>query len=143
MKHTESAGGIVINNDTGKVLLTRQENNVWSLPKGLIDEGEDALTAAKREIYEETGVNDLSLIRMLGSYKRHPIGLDNKDVTSELKTIHIFLFTTSQTHLSPQDSLHPEARWLSKKEAHTLLTHRKDREFFPQHYGSFIKDKER
>ena len=130
MKYTESAGGIVINNDTGKVLLTCQKNNVWSLPKGLIDEGEDAITAARREIYEETGVSDLFLVRALGSYKRHPIGLDNQDVISELKTIHMFLFTTSQTHLSPQDPMHPEARWLSENEVLELLTHRTDKEFF-------------
>jgi ADP-ribose pyrophosphatase len=42
------------------VLLIRQfryaaNQDLWELPAGRIDEGEDALTAAKRELAEETG----------------------------------------------------------------------------------------
>ena len=43
-----------------RVLLARQYRHaagdyLWELPAGRIDEGEDALTAAKRELVEETG----------------------------------------------------------------------------------------
>lgn len=33
----------------------RKDDGVWSIPKGLIDEGEDPLAAARREFAEETG----------------------------------------------------------------------------------------
>ena len=70
MKKTRSAGGVVTNAE-GEVLVVSQRGTSWSLPKGHIDPGENALAAAKREIYEESGIRDLELIRELGSYERH------------------------------------------------------------------------
>ena len=128
MKHTKSAGGVVINKK-GEVLIVSQHGNSWSLPKGHIDLGEDALTAAKREIREESGINQLELIKPLGSYDRYRIALTGGDDTSELKTIEMFLFKTSQQVLKPLDPHNPEARWLPSAEAADLLTHPKDREF--------------
>ncbi len=67
MEKTHSAGGVVTNNE-GKVLAVSQRGTSWSLAKGHIDAGEDSLVAARREIYEESGIRDLELIRELGSY---------------------------------------------------------------------------
>lgn len=44
----------------GKRIDTRSE--AWQMPQGGIDEGEDALKAAKRELWEETGVQKASLL---------------------------------------------------------------------------------
>lgn len=35
---------------------------LWQMPQGGIDKGEDALVAAKRELYEETGMKTVSLL---------------------------------------------------------------------------------
>lgn len=129
MKHTESAGGIILNNE-GEVLVVSQHGTSWSLPKGHIEEGEDKLTAAKREIQEESGITNLELIKDLGNYNRHRISLSGEDDTSELKTIHMFLFKTTEKYLKPIDVENPEARWVNKDEVAKLLTHYKDREFF-------------
>lgn len=129
MKQTLSAGGIVINNK-GQVLVVNQKGTSWSLPKGHIEKGEDALTAAKREIFEESGITDLRLIKELGSYQRHRIGLGGNDDKSELKTIFIFLFKTEQQNLKPEDPENPEAVWVEKIKVAGLLTHKKDKEFF-------------
>lgn len=128
-KRTRCAGGVVINPD-GLVLVVNQNGNSWSLPKGHIDNGEDALTAAQREIYEESGINRLEHIADLGSYERYQIALDGGGDTSELKTITMFLFTTPQIELKPRDPMNPEARWVSKEEVANLLTHQKDKVFF-------------
>lgn len=129
MLHTKSAGGIVINS-LGQVLVVNQKNTSWSLPKGHIEEGEDALTAARREIYEEAGIRDLALVRELGSYQRFRTVRDGVEDKSELKTIFMFLFTTTESALSPIDDDNPEARWIDREDVVGLLTHPKDKEFF-------------
>jgi len=129
MLHTKSAGGVVINSQ-GQVLVVNQKNTSWSLPKGHIEEGEDALIAARREIYEEAGIRDLTLVRELGSYQRFRIGKNGGEDESELKTIFMFLFKTAESALSPIDDDNPEARWMDRDNVVRLLTHPKDKEFF-------------
>lgn len=129
MKKTHSAGGVVTNNE-GKVLVVSQHRTSWSLPKGHIDAGENALVAAKREIYEESGIRELELIRELGTYERHRIGVDGSDDPSELKVITMFLFRTGETSLWPVDPDNPEAKWVERSKVAALLTHEKDKEFF-------------
>lgn len=129
-KYTESAGGVVVNNMTGDVLVVRQANNVWSLPKGHIESNEDPLTTAKREIFEESGVTKVHLIKELGQYKRFKIGQFSKDDESEIKTIRMYLFTTDQQDVHPFDESHPEAKWVPRKEVSNILTHKKDKAFF-------------
>lgn len=129
MKRTESAGGIVLNKK-GQVLVVSQHGRSWSLPKGHLDPGEKPLEAAIREIYEESGVGALSLVRSLGKYERHRIGLGADEDVSELKVIHMFLFTTDQEDLKPSDPHNPEARWVEKHQVAEYLTHQKDKEFY-------------
>ena len=127
-KHTQSSGGVVLNGN-GEVIVVSQRGTSWSLPKGQREEGEDMLTAAKREIYEEAGINDLEFIKEIGSYGRFGLigGVENK---SELKTITMFLFRTKENHLQPVDPENPEARWVQIEKVAELLTHPKDKEFF-------------
>ncbi|MBI2576299.1 NUDIX domain-containing protein [Candidatus Woesearchaeota archaeon] len=129
MKVTYSAGGIVLNKK-GQVLVVNQNGNSWSLPKGHIERGETALEAATREIFEESGIKNLVFKKELGRYKRYRIGLNEADDVSEQKEISMFLFTTGESELKPQDKQNPEARWVDKDEVAKLLTHRKDKGFF-------------
>ncbi len=126
---TNSAGGIVVSSK-GKVLVVNQHGTSWSLPKGHIEEGEDPFTAAKREIYEESGVKNLELIEDLGTYQRYRISKKGSEDISELKIIHIYLFKTNQIDLKPIDPENPEAIWVDKFYVVNYLTHQKDKEFF-------------
>lgn len=129
MKRTESAGGVVLNKKD-QVLVVSQHGRSWSLPKGHIDPGEEALEAARREIHEETGIRKLELIKPLGNYERPKIGLDRPEDRSEMKKIHLFLFRTDEETLKPLDPDHPEARWVEKEKVAALLTHPKDKAFY-------------
>ena len=129
MKLTESAGGVVINPE-GRILVVSQHGTSWSLPKGHIEAGEDPLAAARREIHEEAGIKELELVRELGSYARYKLSSTGGEDHSELKTIHMFIFRTSEVMLRPIDPDNPEALWVDRTGVAELLTHPKDREFY-------------
>lgn len=48
--------GIVVYNDRKEVLIGKRVLGGWSLPQGDINAQEEVLTAAKRELYEEMGL---------------------------------------------------------------------------------------
>ena len=129
IKKVICAGGIVVNNKQ-EIAIVNQNHDSYSLPKGHVDQGESYLDAAKREIYEETGIEDLQYIKDMGSYSRYKIGLDGKDYVSELKKIYIFLFTSNQVNLVPKDPHNPFAIWANIKKVQELLTHQEDVKFF-------------
>lgn len=129
MRKTESAGGVVLNS-RGEIALVKNGHNFWGFPKGHVDPGEEILAAAIREIREETGLKDIVLIRKLGSYERYKGLPEGKEDTSELKHIHMFLFTTTEAVLKPEDPHNPEAAWVKSAEIAEMLTNPKDREFF-------------
>ena len=62
--------GIMLLNSKGEAWIGRRfekqnDDGIgkwWQMPQGGIDEGEDLLAAAKRELYEETGVTSVSVI---------------------------------------------------------------------------------
>jgi ADP-ribose pyrophosphatase YjhB (NUDIX family) len=59
-KYKIAAGGIVENSE-GKILLMKRLG-LWDLPKGKLDKGETIEECALREIEEETGAKELSII---------------------------------------------------------------------------------
>ena len=134
----ECAGGIIIN-QLNKIAIVNQNHDSWSLPKGHIDKGETAIDAAIREIYEETGIINPTLIKKVGVYERYRIGLDGNDDLSELKHIHMFLFKSTQKILKPIDKNNPEAKWIDTKEVENYLTHREDIIFFKKNIKLLIK----
>jgi 8-oxo-dGTP pyrophosphatase MutT (NUDIX family) len=125
-----SAGGVVVRQN-GTLVIVEQNANSWSLPKGGIEPGENELDTARREIFEETGIKDLTLIRELGSYERYSLDKDgvHENISAGLRPRTFFLFSTNQEVLEPQDREVTAARWVTIEEALKMLTHPKDREF--------------
>jgi 8-oxo-dGTP pyrophosphatase MutT (NUDIX family) len=129
--HTYSAGGVVLN-ALGQVLVVSQRGTSWSLPKGHIEVGEEPAVTAQREIFEESGISYLRLLQSLGSYQRSSLNSQGQADLQEMKTIYMYLFTTQQVALHPQDADNPEARWVEMGQVAELLTHPKDQAFFQQ-----------
>ena len=136
-EYVQCAGAIIINRNQ-EVAIVNQNHDSWSLPKGHIDPGESKIDAAKRELYEETGIKNAVLIKYIGEYGRYRIGLDGRDDKSEHKTIFIYLFKSDQEILDPIDPKNPEAKWVPYKEVEKNLTHPNDKKFFKREIKSII-----
>ena len=57
--------GIIVLNKENKIFVAKRidnPKNFWQMPQGGVDEGEDFLSAAYRELEEETSIKDVELI---------------------------------------------------------------------------------
>ncbi len=108
LEHT-SAGGVIVRRAHGQlyVALVREGGlPAYVLPKGHVEPGEALDCAARREIAEESGLTDLTLIDELAVRER----LDYQK--RSWKTTHYFLFVTRQAKGTPTDSAHhSEVEW--------------------------------
>ena len=53
----------------GGPFYAKKNEGAWSIPKGLVEEGEDLLVAARREFFEETGIQSQPPFHELGHLK--------------------------------------------------------------------------
>jgi putative (di)nucleoside polyphosphate hydrolase len=63
-----SGVGIVVLNKKNEVFVAKRidnQKNFWQMPQGGVDKGEDYLTAAYRELEEETSIKNVDLIKEL------------------------------------------------------------------------------
>lgn len=96
------------------LLLLRSWKN-WDFPKGIVESGEDPLAAARREVREETSIDDLSFswgetYRETGPYSRNKIA---RYYLAETRCEHCDL-PVNPLLGTPE---HHEWRWVSPDEA--------------------------
>ncbi len=105
-----SAGGVVARVEGERIYIaftTERDLDKYVLPKGHVDPGESFEQAARREIEEETGLTDLTLLDQLGMKARLSF------CKISWKETHYFLYYTDQTHGTPTDSHYHDALvWL-------------------------------
>lgn len=72
-RRESSAGGVVFRTAGGRplFLLIRDSYGNWGFPKGHLERGERADTAALREVMEETGLRDVSVIGAIHTIEWH------------------------------------------------------------------------
>lgn len=91
-----AAGGLVLN--APKEILFIYRNGIWDLPKGRIEKGESTEIAAIREVEEECGIFNLSIVNKLVTTYHIYYQNGNK-----LKETHWFLMTSNyKKQLIPQ-----------------------------------------
>ena len=60
--------GIIVLNDENKVFVGKRKDNPgdkWQMPQGGVDQGEDFITAMKRELVEETSIKNIKILKEL------------------------------------------------------------------------------
>jgi 8-oxo-dGTP pyrophosphatase MutT (NUDIX family) len=128
MKIEVSAGGIVYRKK-GKacqILLLKDKNNNWTFPKGLIEDNEDKISTAQREIGEEVGLKKIKFVSELP-----PIGYWyrwQKDLVK--KTVYYFLFeaTGSEKPKPQEEEGIKETKWFTPLQALKVIGYRKTNE---------------
>lgn len=110
MKYEESVGALIVYNN--EFLLLKDGNGYWGFAKGHIEPGEELLSTMKREVFEETGINDFILV----SEFKEEIGyyFKNKGLVSKKVTFYLIKSKNKNVKLSRE---HVSYAWLKLSDA--------------------------
>jgi len=117
-KKEKSCGFVVYRRDgNGGItyLIIRQGNNIWTFPKGHIENNESELQTAMRELKEETGLE----VRIFLGFKEiisYPLG------KNAVKKVIFFLGESSTDEVKCDGAEIVEYRWLPHKIARSQLS---------------------
>ena len=63
--------GVIIFNRENKVFVAKRKDNPidkWQMPQGGVDEGENYLSAMKRELFEETSITSIEILKEIEGF---------------------------------------------------------------------------
>jgi 8-oxo-dGTP pyrophosphatase MutT (NUDIX family) len=124
-EQTTSAGGVVYRRGSSGievVLCGRDQDGLWSLPKGAPQAGEDLAAAAVREAAEETGLQ-VAIEREVGS-------ISYWFVTGGVryhKTVHFYLMSATGGSVEQHDWEFDRVQWFPAGEALAVMTYPNER----------------
>lgn len=143
MKFEFSAGGIVFRRATNQIEYLLLEfpslgkgTRYWGFPKGLIEEGESAERAARREIGEETGL--LEVTPLLG-FKEKETYVFKREGDLVRKTATFFLVEVPAGAAPKISEEHTGWRWFSLEAALGALSFGSAKEIL-QKADKFLRD---
>lgn len=106
---------VIVQNREGKILIVQHSYvHGWHLPGGGVDRGEDIETAARREVYEETGISELDGLQL--------ICIHHNNEVSDRDHVTYFVAKTDQTPTTEKNSEITEIRFVARDVALEIVT---------------------
>jgi 8-oxo-dGTP pyrophosphatase MutT (NUDIX family) len=140
-----SAGGVLVRRMRGRWWMAAirprgKPAGTWALPKGLIDQDENAAATATRETREETGVEG-RLERKLGDV-RYVYSRPGGERVFKVVSFFLLLALRGRMGELPPGMEHEvaEARWLPLADAPRLLSYRGEREMAQRALSAVSED---
>ena len=109
-KHIVATGSLVTNKNN-QVLLVKTERRGWEMPGGQVEEGEDIISALKREVLEETGVT-IQIKKLSSIYS---------SVSEPAKIIVDFISEYESGEVKADNEIQ-DAKWFSKEDVLKNIT---------------------
>ncbi|MEI7690332.1 MAG: NUDIX domain-containing protein [bacterium] len=126
-----SAGGVITRNINSKTefLLTEHLEKTYSFPKGHLEAGETPEEAAKREIIEETGFVDFSLVGKLGEVRRYSMSKEDGMPVRKIVTLFKVILNSPKRNKEYEEV----CDWFEAEEAVKVLRYKQDSDFLAKH----------
>jgi bis(5'-nucleosidyl)-tetraphosphatase len=123
-REERSAGAVLFSLDSavGKIeyLLLNYAAGHWDFPKGNIENGEDEIQTARREIQEETGIYDVEFFKGFRNKIEYHYRRNQRLIQKE---VIFFLARTSRREVTLSHE-HNAYSWLAYEKALALLTYK-------------------
>jgi 8-oxo-dGTP pyrophosphatase MutT (NUDIX family) len=120
MPFERSCGTVVFRKEDGKIyyLLLHYESSHWDFAKGHVEKGEDERTTAKRELAEETGINDAKFVEGFKERIRYFYKHDGETMSKEV----VFFLVETKIKDVKISFEHKDFKWLPFDEAYKQVT---------------------
>lgn len=147
--------GVVVTNQNGLVLMCAradQKDNQWQFPQGGIENGENIIEAAKRELYEETGITSVNLIAQMPEPLRYDFPKNDKihrfgNYIGQEQAWVLFEFTGRDSEINfytnPQEIEFKAFEWVDISEAPERIIAFKKQVYqkVAAHFAGYLKEK--
>jgi 8-oxo-dGTP pyrophosphatase MutT (NUDIX family) len=118
-----AAGGVVFSEfpDNTKFLLLKHVGGHWGFPKGHVEQGESVEFAALREIREETGTLDFTIVERLEYELHYQVFEDGKRRPKRVVLYLVEIPYPPKININTDE--HVDYCWGTLEEVKSLLTH--------------------
>ena len=126
MPFEKSAGAVIFRKENKKIyyLLLHYQAGHWDFPKGIIEKGEKIEETAKREIREETGIEDIKFVEGFKNWIKYFFRVKGKNI---FKIVTFLLAETKEKKVKISWE-HIGYKWLPYEEALSQLTFKNAKE---------------
>jgi 8-oxo-dGTP diphosphatase len=132
----EAAGYILFwgrSPDRRFLLLRSARHGTWAFPKGHLEPGEDVRSGARRELYEETGIQVIYEIRDFEGVIEYGVPAKHHPDFDEAYDKRVrFLLAEAPSREITRSEEHDAGEWLSAEETLERISHEELRRVFQQ-----------